>query len=75
MPQRTYVIFRDRFTEDARPIVNLITQRTLPQTQQTNSKRDEAPRKTAFDLQLFLRDVFADPFSPQRYAPGLGNPI
>src|SRR6266850_1082273 len=76
MPERADVIFRHRFPEDARAIVNVITQRALPHPQQTNSKRDQPSRKPAFDLQLFLRDVFADPFcSLQRYAPWLGNPI
>jgi len=75
MPERADVIFYYRFSEDACAIVNLITQRTLPEPQQTNSKRDQASRNPAFDLQLLLRNVFADPFSPQRYAPGLGNPI
>jgi hypothetical protein len=37
-------------------------QRTLPDPQQTNSKRDQPSRKPAFDLQLLLREVFADPF-------------
>src|SRR5205814_9661259 len=76
MPKRADVVFRYRFPEDARAIVNMITQRTLPDSQQTNSKRDQPSRKPAFDLQLFLRDVFADAFcSPQRYAPRLGNPL
>ena len=76
MPERADVIFRHRFPEDARPIVNFVTERTLPDPQQTNSKRNQPSRKPAFDLQLFLRDGFADPFSsPQRYAPWLGNPI
>jgi hypothetical protein len=53
----------------------MITQRAFPYPQQVHSKRDQPSRKPAFDLQLFFRDVFADPFSPQRYAPGVGNPI
>src|SRR5215475_4945446 len=77
MPKRADVIFRHRLPDNARSIVNLVTERTLPDPQQTNSKRDQPSRKPAFDLQrFFLRDVFADPFcSPQRYAPWLGNPI
>jgi hypothetical protein len=75
MPERADVIFRYRFPEDARAIVNMITQRAFPYPQQVHSKRDQPSRKPAFDLQLFFRDVFADPFSPQRYAPGVGNPI
>jgi len=75
MPERADVIFRHRFPEDARVIVNFVTQRPLPDPQQTNSKRDQPSRQPAFDLQLFLRDGFADLFSPQRCAPGVGNPI
>jgi hypothetical protein len=75
VPERADVIFRHGFPHDVRSIINMITQRTLPHPQQPNSKRDQPSRKPAFDLQLFLRDVFADPFSAQRYAPGLGNPI
>jgi len=75
VPERADVIFRHRFSENACPILDVIMQRTLPDPQQTNSKRDEPSRKPAFDIQLLLREVFADPFWPQRYAPGLGKPI
>ena len=62
MPQRADIIFRHRFPEDARAIVNFVTERALPNPQQTNSERDQPPRKPAFDLQLLLRKVFADFF-------------
>src|SRR4029077_16013194 len=75
MPECADVIFRHRFPEDARPIVNSAPQLPPPNPQQTNSKRDQPSRKPAFDLQLSLRDVFADSFSAQRYAPELGIPI
>ena len=75
MPERANVIFHYWLAENTRAIVNFVTQRACPGSQQTNSKRDQTPRKPAFDFQLFLRDVFADSFSAQRYAPGLGNPI
>ena len=76
MPQPADVIFRYWFAENARAVVNFIAQRTLPHPQQANSERDQPSRKPAFDLQLFSREVFAESaFSPQRYAPGLGNPI
>src|SRR3954466_9171338 len=75
MPECTDVVFRYGLSENARAIIDMIAQRTLADPQQTNSKRDQPSRKPAFDLQFFLRDVFADFFSAQRYAPGLGNPI
>ena len=35
-----------------------------------NSKRDQPYSNPPFDLQFFLGEVFADFFSPHRYAPG-----
>ena len=76
VPECADVIFSYRSAENARAIVNFVTQCTLPNPQQTNSERDQPPRNPAFDLQLFLRDIFADArSSPQRYAREFGNPI
>ena len=55
VPERSDVIFRDRSANDARAVVDFITQRTSPELQQTKSKRDQPSRKPTFDLQLFGR--------------------
>ena len=66
MPERTDVIFRNRFADNPRLVIYFVAQRSRPKLQKPKSERDQPSREPAFNLQCFLR--FAGTlFSPQRY--------
>src|SRR4029077_9363090 len=74
VPKRSNIIFGHRSADNARPVIDFVTQRARPNLQQIKSERDQPSRQPTFDFQCFLR--FANALSsPQRYVWGFGSPI